>query len=268
MPAKERSIRVEGVVLSHREYGEADRFLNIYTRQLGKVRVLAKGVRKVRSRKAGHLEPFTRSTLQLAKGRDLFILTQAESIEPHLRLSGDLVLLASASYIIELVERFTAEEEENIPLYDLLVDSLGRLNRGDDIDIVHRYFEMRLLDYTGFRPQLVNCINCGEEIQPQDQFFSANQGGVLCPRCGPRFPDSYAIRMEALKYLRHFQRSSYKNAQRASLSEGVAREMEYLMHRYLTHQIERGLNTPAFLFRARQDAGDKEIPAPEEESPL
>ena len=81
MPAKERSLRVEGIILQHSDWGEADRLLTIYTRELGKVRVLAKGVRKPRSRKAGHIEPFTRTVLLLARGRDLFILTQAEMLK-------------------------------------------------------------------------------------------------------------------------------------------------------------------------------------------
>ncbi len=125
-----------------------------------------------------------------------------------------------------------------------------------------------MLDYTGFRPQLFNCVRCGAEIQPENQHFSPGQGGALCPKCGPRFPDSHPISMHALKYLRHFQRSSYKNARRASLSEPIAREMEYLMHRYLTHQIERGLNTPAFLFRARQEASENGAPTAEKENSI
>ncbi|OGO39027.1 MAG: DNA repair protein RecO, partial [Chloroflexi bacterium RBG_16_56_8] len=86
-----RSFRVEAVVLRHNDYGEADRFLTLYTRQQGKLRALAKGARKVTSRKAGHLEPFTHVALQLAKGRDLPIITQAETIQSHLPLRNDLM---------------------------------------------------------------------------------------------------------------------------------------------------------------------------------
>jgi DNA repair protein RecO (recombination protein O) len=241
------------VILRHSDFGEADRLLTIFTREMGKVRALAKGVRKTRSRKAGHVEPFTKSNLQLARGRDLLILTQAEAIDVYANLRDDLILLGYASYIIELLDRSTYDEEENRPLYDLIARSLTRLDRGDDPNLVTRYYELRLLDYIGFRPQLFTCTQCKKEIQPEDQFFSASRGGVLCPSCGRRDPDTRQVSMQALKYLRHLQRSSYRDATRATISLTVYNEMEILMQYYLMHTLERGLNTPSFLRRVRQE---------------
>ena len=86
MTSRERSVRVSAVILRHSNYGEADRLLWLFTRERGKLRAIAKGVRKMRSRKAGHLEPFTHASLQLAKGRDLWIVTQAETIEAFLSI--------------------------------------------------------------------------------------------------------------------------------------------------------------------------------------
>lgn len=253
MPTKERSLRVEGVVLNHSNWGETDRLVTLFTRELGKVRAVAKGVRKPRSRKAGHLEPFTRSTMQLARGRDLYILTQAEAIETHFAIKNDLIRLGYASYIIELLSGFTYEEESNRDLYRLLVNTLARLNRGDDSSLVVHYYEIRLLDLVGYRPHLFNCAQCEEEIQAEDQFFSANLGGVLCPKCGQRSPGARAISTQALRYLRHFQRSSYTDAQRARVMSNIDAEIEKIMHHYLTHVLERGLKTPSFLKRMIQE---------------
>jgi len=249
MPTKERSIRVEGVVLKHTNWGETDRLVTIFTRELGKVRAVAKGIRKPRSRKAGHLEPFTRSKLQLARGRDLFILTQAEAIETHFTIKDDLVKLGYASYIIELLTSFTYEEEENWNLYRLLVNALSRLEKGGDPILIVRYYEIRLLDLVGYRPKLFTCAKCEVEIQPEDQFFSANQGGVMCPKCGSRSPTSLPISTHALRYFRHFQRSSYKDAIRAHINPSINSEMEKLMLFYLTYILEKGLKTPTFLNR-------------------
>ncbi len=256
MSPQERSFRAEGIILRHSDFGEADRLLTIFTRELGKVRAIAKGVRKARSRKAGHVEPFTQTQLQLARGRDLLILTQAEAVDTFFALREDLVLLGYASYIIELLDQSTYDEEENRALYDLLARSLRRLNRGDNPNLVTRYYELRLLDYIGFRPQLFACVQCESEIQPVDQFFSAVRGGVLCPRCGAREPESRPISMQALKYFRHFQRSSYSAAARAAIPDQVFLEMENLMHYYLTHTLERGLNSPSFLRRVRRENQD------------
>jgi len=251
MPARERSFRVEAVVLRHNDWGEADRLLVLFTLELGKERAIAKGVRKARSRKAGHLEPFTRANLLLARGREMLIVTQAETIDAYLPIRDSLLLTSYAAYVVELLDRFTYEEGENRALYYLLTDTLARLCTPANPELVVRFYEVRLLDLIGFRPQLFNCASCGAEIQPQDQYFSAEQGGVLCPSCGKRFPGARPISMNALKHLRHFQRSNYTEALRAPLSPATNSELEILMQHYLTYLLERGLNTPPFLRRAR-----------------
>jgi DNA repair protein RecO (recombination protein O) len=248
---KQRSYRVEAVVLRHSDWGEADRLLVLYTLELGKVRALAKGVRRPRSRKAGHLEPFTRVTLQLARGRDLPIVSQADTLEAYLRLREELLLSTYASYVVELLDRFTYEEGENRSLYRLLVDTLERLVSPIAPELAVRYYEIRLLDLLGFRPQLFQCVNCGVEIVQQDQYFSAELGGVLCPNCGGQDVRAWPVTMRGLKYLRYFQRSSFGDAARAPLTPGLNREMEALMQHYLTYLLERGLNTPAFLRRIK-----------------
>jgi DNA repair protein RecO (recombination protein O) len=264
----ERSFRLEAVVLRHSDWGEADRLLILYTRERGKVRAIAKGARKVKSRKAGHLEPFTRVTLQLARGRDLLIVTQAETIDAYQPLREDLVKTGYASYLAELLDRFTYEEEsENYNIFPLLTETLSRIASEADPWLAIRYYEVRLLDHLGFRPQLFECANCREEIQAVDQFFSAAQGGVLCPRCGvdpsttpslqsglrlrAGLPGVWEVSVEALKYLRHFQRSYYAEAQRARPSPQVRDEVEALMQRYFTYLLERELNTPGFIKRVR-----------------
>lgn len=254
MPARFRSQRVEAVVLRHQDWGEADRLLWIFSRELGKTRALAKGVRKIRSRKAGHLEPFTRVNLLLAEGRDLLIITQAEAGDLYLPLRSDLVRIGYASYVIELLDRFTYEEGENAGLYRLLVDTLSRLDRSPEPAFAVRYYEVRLLDLIGFRPQLFHCVGCGEEIRPEDQFFSAEQGGILCTSCGRGTSGVRPISVHALRLLRHLQRSNYFEARRLSLSPEVDREVEQLMQHYITYLLERSLNTPAFLRSVRNNS--------------
>lgn len=254
MPSRERSIRVEAIVLSHSDWGEADRLLGLYTREMGKLRSIAKGVRKPRSRKAGHLEPFTRVSLLLAKGRDMWIVTQADTVNAHLCLREDLERVGYAAYAVELLDRFTYEEGENPGLYRLLSETLARLDTEPDPQLPIHYYEMRLLDLLGFRPQLLTCNACGEEIHPVDQYFSASLGSVLCPRCGAATAGADPISMDALKYLRHFQRSSYNEAARARPAGEVEREIERILQHYLTYLLERALNTPSFLRKVRQQA--------------
>lgn len=250
---KFRSFRVDAVVLRHSDYGEADRLLTLYTRQLGKTRAIAKGARKIASRKAGHIEPFTHVKLQLARGRDTLIVTQADTVDAYLSLREDLVLTSQASYVLELLDRFTYEDEtENSNIFRLLTDTLSRLAIHVDPWLVIRYYEIRLLDHLGFRPQLFECANCGRDIKPEDQFFSFSAGGVICPRCGQGLRHLHNVSVETLKYLRHFQRSSYAEASRARPSFEIQKEAESLMQGYFTYLLERELNTPGFLKKIRE----------------
>jgi len=159
-----------------------------------------------------------------------------------------LILTSHASYVMELLDRFTYEgETENPATFRLLTDTLARLASNNDPWLVIRYYEMRLLDHMGFRPQLLQCVNCGREIKAEDQFFSYRAGGVICPRCGRGLKHLHNISVDALKYLRHFQRSSYAEASRSRPGAEVQRETEAIMQGYFTYLLERELNTPGFL---------------------
>jgi DNA repair protein RecO (recombination protein O) len=247
MPKTERTLKVDAVVLRHSDWGEADRLLTLYTREHGKLRAIAKGIRKIQSRKAGHLEPFTRAIIMLAKGKDLWIVTQAEAIDLFQPIREDLQKMARTAYVVELLDRFTYEEGQNWQLYKLLTDTIERLSNSEDDFILIKYYEMRLLDLLGYRPLLFECAACGEEITARDQYFSADQGGVLCPKCANRGQSRRPITVDALRFLRHIQRSEYKAALRADPPEPVRLEMDALQNYYLTYLLERSLNSPEFL---------------------
>lgn len=256
MARKPRSYRVEAIILRHSDWGEADRIVTSFTREKGKLRSVAKGARKMRSRKAGHIEPFTHVSLLLAVGRSMHIITQAEATETFVHLREDLTLIGYASSIAELTDRFTIEEEENHSLFRLLADSMRLLDKGGDPRLITRYFEIHLLNLMGYRPQLTACAERGEEIQAEDQFISAGRGGVVCPSCAANVPGVRPISMPALKYLRHFQRSSFPEALKAQIPDPVHRELEIIMDHYLTYLLERKLNSPTFIRQVRSQSDE------------
>lgn len=250
-----RSFRADAIVLRHADTGEADRLITFFTREHGKLRAVVKGARRIKSRKAGHLEPFTHVTLQLARSGGWPIITQVETIDAHFGLRESLEHTGSASYVVELVDRFSYEDNsENLPVFRLLAETLARLDSQQDPWVIVRFFEMRLLDFLGFRPQLFNCSNCEKEIKPENQFFSPTQGGVICPSCGQGLPGLWRISMETLKYLRHFQRSKFNVAAQADPVEDIRAEVEKLMQAHFTYLLERSLNTPTFMQRMKSDS--------------
>lgn len=229
------------------EYGEADRILTLFTREYGKLSAIAKGVRKMKSRKAGHLMPFTEVALYLAKGRNLAVVSQAQAQRVFDDIRQDLKLTAYAAYVMELVDRFTFEEEEHRNLYQLLVDSLDRLNGESDPATVVHYFELRLLEQLGFKPELNVCVNCGKAITAEDQFFSGRLGGALCPRCHSADPNAWRVAVTPLKYLRFLQRSPWSKVRDRVIPEPAEEELSRLMERYFTYLLEHALRTPPFI---------------------
>ena len=194
-----RVYRTEGIVLKAYDYGEADRILTLITPHNGKLRAVAKGVRKTKSRMAGHLDLFMRSTVFVARGRQLDIVTQAQTIDNFRAVREDLWRSTYCHYVAELLDGFSAEALSNYPLYALSVQTYQRLATVANCDLVVHSFELQLLGHTGYRPQLHRCLGCEGVIGPNGNRFSARVGGVLCPMCAPVDASAPIISPAALK---------------------------------------------------------------------
>jgi len=259
MPQKEnRTYLTQAVVLGHIEFGEADRIIKLFTFERGKITAIAKGIRKIRSRKAGHLEPFTRVNLFLAKGRNLDIITQAETVDPYMGLRNDLQRIAYAAYVVEALDRFTYEEGQNVGIFRLLTNTLSRLEKFPNPQTVTHHFELRLLDLLGFRPQFFECMECHKPIKEEDQYFSPLVGGVICPDCASLRAEAWPLDKQVLRYLRHFQRSNWQKVEGVRIPETIESGLTNFMERYFNYLLERKLNSPEFLRDVNKYAADSE----------
>jgi DNA repair protein RecO (recombination protein O) len=256
--SRERTYQTEAVVLRRRNWGEADRILTLFTPLRGKIRVRAVGVRKPASRKAGHLELFSRATLLLAKGRDFDIVTQAETVEAYASLREDLVGSAAASYAVELLDRLSPEESENAAAYRLLVRTLEQLASGGDPALALRCYDLKLLEYSGYRPELTVCTVGGEEIRAEAQYFSPARGGAVCPHCAGRAEGVLPVSLAALKVLRHIQRSGLEEALRLAVRKSTLAELEAVLKPYILYLLESPLHSRKFfseVSRPRDEGG-------------
>ena len=244
----ERSVRVQALVLSHNDFGEADRYIKLLTPDRGKISALAKGVRKMNSRKAGHLEPFTIISAQLVQGKgSSWIISQVSTIESFPGLTDNLESTCHAAYVSELTDRFATEEYSNFELYKLAVETMRRLSKITDHFPVLRYFDFRLLDLAGFRPQLHSCVRCGNEIIEEQQFFSNILGGVVCPKCGMKESGIVSISSRSLKYFRYYQTHNFSQAAAAGWPADLRQESEIILTNYLTYFAEKKINSQIFL---------------------
>jgi len=238
-----RIYRCEAIVLSRVDFGEADRVITLYSRQHGKLRVVAKGARRPLSRLGPHLEYFCRSQLMLAKGRDLDVVTGAETVNAHLGLRSDLDAYGHASHMVEIVSRFTEERQENVLVFDLLAGSLQLLAEGVDPYHVTRHFELALLSHVGFRPELQRCVECREPLTQAPHPFMSDLGGYLCERCQPRGVAPRQITIDAQKYLRAVERGGLGAIVSLQLDLPLRGEIERLLSDYLRHIGERDLSS-------------------------
>lgn len=241
-----RLYRTEAVVLRRRDLGEADRILTLFTARHGKLRVVAKGVRRPQSKLAGHLEPCARTSLLLAQGRNLDIITQAQLIKPYRALRENEISIAYAGYFADLLDALTVEAQPNAAAYDALVSAFEMLDRGLDPFVTARIFELHLLTVTGFRPELYRCAGCGETLEPVVNAFSAEAGGVLCPRCRQAQPQALPLSVNALKFLRLIDRDP-SGAFRLRLSDSLRREIEDALRAQIRQVVERDLGSLAVL---------------------
>jgi len=251
--APPRLYKTEAIVLRQRRLGEADRIVILYTPAYGKLEAKAKGVRKTTSRMSGHLQPLTRSMVQLAQGRASDVVAGCQTVESFQALRDDLDRLARGLYAAELVDRLTPERSPGLPTYRLLLETLRRLERADDVDLALRYFEMRLLEQSGFRPELERCLSCQSPMQPQQNFFSPLSGGVICPGCASGAAGSRPLSLNGLKVLRLLQRGPYNEVARVKLPFDLAQEVERHLRSYIVCVLERDVNSAAFIERLRRE---------------
>ncbi|MBP1464598.1 DNA repair protein RecO [Candidatus Chloroploca sp. M-50] len=243
---RDRVYRTEGLILRRNDFGEADRVVLLAT-PAGKRRVVARGVRKTTSKLAGHIELFTHTSLMLALGRNLDIVTQSQTISPHTNLRTSLARLGCAYYAAELYDRFTEEQDENPALFAALIETFGLLDRSASPDLVLRAYELHLMQLLGYRPQLHQCVVCEAQLTPVADRFSPELGGVLCPL--HRDADRMALVMAepVFRLLRYLQSHPLGAVESLLLSPELRRDVERLLRAYVRQLLERDLKSVAFL---------------------
>jgi DNA repair protein RecO (recombination protein O) len=238
--------RDEAVVLRTHKLGEADRIITLLTRQHGRVRAVAKGVRKTTSRWGSRLEPFTHVDLQLAVGRNLDVITQAETLTPFSKgLGADYGRYTSGTVMLETADRLVHEEREPaVQHFLLLVGGLRALTAGEHgaSQVLDSYL-LRSLAVAGYAPSFDHCARCGTE--GPHRWFSPASGGALCSSC--RVPGSASPAAETMTLLAALLTGEWETV--AAAQPRHLREASSLVAAYLAWHLERGLRSLEHLER-------------------
>ena len=238
--------RDEAVVLRTHKLGEADRIITLLTRHHGRVRAVARGVRRTSSRWGSRLEPFNHVDLQLAEGRSLDTITQAETIDPfHSRLGLDYERYTSGTVMLETAERLVTEEKEPaVQQFLLLVGGLRAMAGGEhEAGQVRDSYLLRSLSVAGWAPSFDHCVSCG--VEGQHRFFNPSAGGVLCRLC--KLPGSATPAEETLRLGAALLTGDWPVVHAAEPRH--LKEASSLVAAYLAWHVERGLRSMAYVER-------------------
>ncbi|GGM82978.1 DNA repair protein RecO [Longimycelium tulufanense] len=248
--------RDTGVVLRVQKLGEADRIITLLTRRHGKVRAVAKGVRRTSSRFGARLEPFGHVDVQLYTGRTLDVITQVQTLDAFgVGLVGDYSRYTAGCAILETADRLTLEEAEPaLRLYLLVVGALRALADGErDTSLVLDAFLLRAMAFAGYAPALTECARCSEP--GPHRAFSVPAGGAVCPRCRPAGSAKPTVRtLELLDALLHGDWGA------AEASEpGARREGSGLVAAHLQWHLERQLRSLPLVERRAPEPAVPEV---------
>jgi DNA repair protein RecO (recombination protein O) len=247
-----RRYTTDAIVLSRFDLGEADRVLTLITPGIGKLKAIAKGVRRPTSRLGGSLEPFAELTVALARGRTFDVVTQVSVGHAWLTLRDSLESAATAWYLAELADRSLEERHAAEPLYTLLRRAYELLDAEMAPGRVARWYEMHLLDELGQRPEVDRCVECDRVLEADERFrWVPPLGGILCERCPGPPHDRAGISLDAVKLLKAYQRLDIEAIAGLRLATAVEREAEAALRDFVRVALERDARSLAFLDEVR-----------------
>lgn len=237
------TFKTRGIIIKRSHFGEADRLVTIFSDKHGKIRMIAKGVRKPLSRLAGHIELFCLTDFLIAEGRNLDIVADAQTIKCYLGLRNRLESTKVAYYLAEIIDKMTGEEEPHPKIFALLEEVLENLN-GEKATLMLPYFIFNFLAELGYEPELYKCLECGLRPDLKRNFFSYQEGGLLCLKCHQQ--DS-PISEKAIKALRLILKHNLKLVKKIKTDVKLTSELENLAENFLKHIHQQEFKSRRFL---------------------
>jgi DNA repair protein RecO (recombination protein O) len=238
--------RVEGIVIRAVEYGEGGVIITLYTSN-GKLGVMARGAKKLRSRHAAVTQLYTYGEYVCYKGSSgsLGTLNSAEIIDSFSAVRSDLRCSSYAAYLAELTDRMIPDGEASEFLFEQLKASLSALNDGKDPQIIAHLYEMKLFAFAGYPPVLGQCVSCGDSLGHEGPplFFSVSTGGVLCSRCAANAADAMPLTHPVRKLLQILQATDARLLGNVNVNKANKLAIKNVLRRWMDTHAEVRLKT-------------------------
>lgn len=223
--------KVEGMVIRKVDYGESNVILTLFTRENGKIGVMARGAKKPKSRLSSVAQLFTYGHFVFQQSRGLGTLNQGEIIDSFRGIKEDLFKTAYCAYMVEFLDKVTEEKSPQPFLFEHLWQSFNLVNEGADPEVITFIFEIKMLQQAGIGPQVNHCSNCGNT---EGQFaFSIREGGFLCERCQYLDPNHIPISKATARLLRLFYHFDLSRLGNISLKNETKAEIRFVLATYI-----------------------------------
>jgi len=247
--------RVTGFVIREMDLAEADKIIVIFSKKHGKLHAIAKGARKIQSKLLAGTRLFTISEFILYKGKNLFTVTQCEPKVSFYHLSDDMNRFFYACYLAEIIDKVTEIRSPEPMLFDIFFDAIAFLNNVTDVkltELVVRYFEIKLLDLFGYRPEMGCCVSCGKRVVVP-KFFNPYKGGVLCDDCSSTGKDLIKLDTATVQLMKYLLNCNIKQLGNLKVSDIILEQLEYFTNRFISYVFERDFKSIGLFRRNKKN---------------
>lgn len=231
-------VNTQGIVLRSARYKESDLILTIFTRKLGKVSAIAKGAKRNKSSLLSSSQVFSYSNFTLKKQGNMYRVSQSETIKSFYDIAYDIDAFSYATYITSLVEGSIYENQTNNRLFVLLAQTLYLYTQKDiDKEFVTKAFELKFLDYAGFKPIVNKCVNCNT-TNLKNSVFNVDEGGILCEKCKENHVYNFKIDATTIKLMDYIFRNDILTCSKAKVSKYIVNELSKILKVYIQVYVD------------------------------
>ena len=248
------TFETEGIILKHFDLGESDKIITFYTRDKGKVRAVANGVRKAKSRISGLVLPFSYNEIKIYQGKSLAKINHIENIYSFPELRENLLKMAYASYVAEISTKTGQEDKPNELFFSLILKTFYNIRNTDEndtkkLDLINITFKGKLLEILGFKPEFMKCVKCDKKINPsKSNTFSISHGGLVCDNCLQNEEEyNFYISGESLVILRYLLGENKTLPKNLRISENAFQIINKLIDQFIIYHLDINIKSEKFL---------------------
>jgi len=243
-----QNYKTQGIIIGKRDFLEADKILTVFTRDLGKIQIKAKGLKRALAKMAGHLEMFNLVNLELIKGRTFYIVIGAELIDGFPEVKENYEKMGLYFYFCEVLDKILEERVRHKNTFAFFLGILNELKKEDaDLLLITIYFELNVLSMLGFKPEFLVCVGCRDKIAGHSFYFSHERGGILCESCSQNDFFSSPISAESVKLMRLILAKGFGFLTKIKMNREVPTDVKKINAYFLEHILGRELKSKKFL---------------------